>query len=46
MSNDRGKANREKLIRAIQEYEFAAVELNLYLDNFPAAEKLWKTTTI
>ena len=35
MSNGRGKANREKLIRAIQEYEFAAVELNLYLDNFP-----------
>lgn len=29
--------NRERvrLIRKIQEYGFAAVELNLYLDNFP-----------
>ena len=27
--------SRERLIRKIQEYGFAAVELNLYLDNFP-----------
>jgi spore coat protein JB len=35
MTDDRGRISREKLIRAIQEHEFAAVELNLYLDNFP-----------
>ncbi|NLB88182.1 MAG: spore coat protein CotJB [Syntrophomonadaceae bacterium] len=27
--------SRERLIRKIQEYGFAAIELNLYLDNFP-----------
>lgn len=27
--------DRLRLIRKIQEYGFAAVELNLYLDNFP-----------
>ena len=35
MTNHGDKMNREKLIRAIQEYEFAAIELNLYLDYFP-----------
>ena len=35
MTNHGDKMNREKLIRAIQEHEFAAIELNLYLDNFP-----------
>ena len=35
MTNRGDKMNREELIRAIQEYEFAAIELNLYLDNFP-----------
>jgi spore coat protein JB len=35
MKDSRDKRSREELIRAIQEYEFAAVELNLYLDNFP-----------
>lgn len=39
MSNDRNRISREKLIRAIQEYEFAAVELNLYLDNFPFSKE-------
>ncbi len=34
-TGDHDKMSREKLIRAIQEYGFAAVELNLYLDNFP-----------
>lgn len=35
MTNHGEKMSRGKLLRAIQEYEFAAIELNLYLDNFP-----------
>jgi spore coat protein JB len=38
MNNHRDRS-REKLIRAIQEYEFAAVELNLFLDNFPRSRE-------
>ncbi|MGI6712409.1 MAG: spore coat protein CotJB [Bacillota bacterium] len=33
------KSNRKKLLRKIQELEFAAVELNLYLDNNPSDEQ-------
>lgn len=31
--------NRSELLKKIQEYEFAAVELNLYLDNNPNDKK-------
>jgi spore coat protein JB len=33
------KSNRKKLLRKIQELEFAAVELNLFLDNNPSNEQ-------
>ncbi|BDR77752.1 spore coat protein CotJB [Clostridium tetani] len=32
-------SNRLELLKTIQEYEFAAVELNLYLDNNPNNQK-------
>ncbi|MBV1821237.1 spore coat protein CotJB [Clostridium cochlearium] len=32
-------SNRSELLKRIQEYEFAAVELNLYLDNNPNNQK-------
>ena len=36
-------SNRSELLKRIQEYEFAAVELNLYLDNNPNNQKLFMT---
>ena len=34
--------NKENLMRKIQKLQFAAVELNLYLDNFPGNDKAEK----
>ena len=38
--------HREKLLDAIRKYQFYALELNLYLDNFPSDEKASKDFAI